>query len=196
MTKRAALYLRVSTDRQTVENQQRELEAVAARMGWQIVEIYTDAGISGAKGRDERPAFDRICKDATRRKFDIVMTWSVDRLGRSLLDLISFLKELHAVGVDLYLDKQGINTTTPTGKAMFGMMGIFAEFEREMIRDRVNSGLARAKANGVKLGRPGIGADIESKVRDLKAAGHSIRKIAELAKVSVGKAHAILKAAA
>lgn len=195
MTKRVAIYIRVSTDRQTVENQQRVLEAVAERSGWQIVGIYEDAGISGAKGRDQRPSFNQLCKDATRRKFDIVMAWSVDRLGRSLLDLISFLKELHAVGVDLYLDQQGVNTTTPSGKAMFGMMSVFAEFERSMIQDRVKAGLERAKAAGKKLGRPGVGVDIENRVRELKAAGLSIRKIAGEAGISIGKAHAILKAA-
>src|SRR5579872_2714291 len=95
MTKRAAFYLRVSTDGQTTANQQAELEAVAKRSGWQVVEIYRDHGISGAKGRNGRPAFHRLCKDATRRKFDIVAAWSVDRLGRSLQDLVTFLGEMH-----------------------------------------------------------------------------------------------------
>lgn len=195
MSKRAALYLRVSTDRQTVENQRRELEAVAQRSGWEIVELYEDAGISGAKGRDERPAFDKLCKDATRRKFDIVMAWSVDRLGRSLVDLVGFLKELHATGVDLYLDKQAIDTTTPGGKAMFGMMGVFAEFEREMIKDRVNAGLARAKAAGTKLGRPKIAEEIAARVLELKAGGATIRAIAGEVGISTGKVCGILKAA-
>src|SRR5215469_8112886 len=128
-TKRVALYLRVSTDDQTIENQRRELEAVAARHGWQIVATFTDDGISGAKGRDKRPEFDRLCKAVARREFDLVATWAVDRLGRSLQDLLAFLSELHAKGVDLYLDKQGIDTTTPFGKAMFQMSGVFAEFE-------------------------------------------------------------------
>jgi DNA invertase Pin-like site-specific DNA recombinase len=154
MSRRAALYLRVSTDEQTTENQRLELSAVAERAGWTIVETYEDAGISGAKGRDKRPAFDKLCKDAARRRFDVVAVWSVDRLGRSLQDLVAFLSDIHGFGIELYLHQQGIDTTTPAGKVMFQMLGVFAEFERAMIRDRVKSGLIRAKANGVTLGRP------------------------------------------
>ena len=131
MGKRAAIYLRVSTDEQTTENQERALREVAARSGHEIVAVYRDEGISGAKGRDKRPGFDAMHKDASRRKFDIVMAWSVDRLGRSLQDLIGFLSELHSLGIDLALHQQGIDTTTPAGKAMFQMMGVFAEFERQ-----------------------------------------------------------------
>ena len=152
MKKRVALYLRVSTKGQSVENQRRELEAVAAHRGWDVVAVYQDAGISGAKGRDKRPGFDRLLKDATRRQFDLIGAWSVDRLGRSLQDLVASLGELHAVGVDLYLHQQAVDTTTPAGKALFQMMGVFAEFEREIIRERVRAGLARAKAKGTKLG--------------------------------------------
>ena len=152
--KRAVLYLRVSTVDQTTANQERELRAVAERMGCEIVKIYRDHGISGAKGRDKRPQFDALCKSATRREFDIVMAWSVDRLGRSLQDLVVFLGELHAVGIDLFLHQQGLDTTTPSGKALFQMMGVFAEFERAMIQERVRAGLARARDEGKTLGRP------------------------------------------
>ena len=103
MKKRVALYLRVTTKGQSVENQRRELEAVAAHRVWDVIAIYQDAGISGAKGRDKRPGFDRLLKDATRRQFDLIGAWSVDRLGRSLQDLVASLGELHAIGVDLYL---------------------------------------------------------------------------------------------
>ena len=185
--RRVALYTRVSTDRQTTENQERELREIATRSGWEFVEVYRDHGISGAKGREGRPAFDALCKDATRRKFDMVMAWSVDRLGRSLQDLVSFLSELHASGIDLFLHQQGIDTTTPAGKAMFQMMGVFAEFERAMIRDRVNSGLARAKAQGKTLGRPKIDAKTEAAIREaLKAGGTGIRKLATLHNVGTG----------
>ncbi|MCH8097410.1 MAG: recombinase family protein, partial [Proteobacteria bacterium] len=126
MSKRVAFYLRVSTGEQTTENQRRELEQVAKRSGWQVVEIYEDAGISGANGREKRPAFDKLLKDASRREFDLVAAWSVDRLGRSLQHLVAFLGELHALKIDLYLHQQGIDTTTPAGKAMFQMMGVFA----------------------------------------------------------------------
>ena len=140
MSKRVALYLRVSSDGQTCENQRRELEAVAARAGWTIACVLEDAGLSGAKGRDRRPAFDRLHRLITRREVDLVMAWSVDRLGRSLQDLVGFLGELHAAGCDLYLHAQGVDTSTPAGKAMFGMLGVFAEFERSMIQERVRAG--------------------------------------------------------
>jgi DNA invertase Pin-like site-specific DNA recombinase len=133
--KRAVLYLRVSTIEQTTANQERELRQVADRMGVEIVKVYKDHGVSGAKGRDQRPQFDALCRDATQRQFDVVMAWSVDRLGRSLQDLIGFLSEIHALKVDLYLHQQGLDTRTPAGKAMFQMMGVFAEFERSMIQE-------------------------------------------------------------
>ena len=184
---RVALYSRVSTDSQTTENQERELRDVAVRSGWQIVEVYTDHAFSGAKGRDQRPAFDALCRDATRRKFTMVMAWSVDRLGRSLQDLVAFLSELHAARVDLFLHQQGIDTTTPAGKAMFQMMGVFAEFERVMIRERVNAGLARAKAQGKVLGRPKIDSGTEKAIADaLKAGGTGMRKLAEMHGVGTG----------
>jgi len=143
--KRVALYARVSTENQTTDNQLIELRAVAERMGWLVVTEFVDQAISGAKGRDKRPAFDLLLKGATRREFDMVAAWSVDRLGRSLQHLVEFLSEIHSSGVDLYLHQQGINTGTPAGKALFQMCGVFAEFERAMIRERVVSGIARSK---------------------------------------------------
>ena len=163
--KRAVLYLRVSTLDQTTANQERELREIAGRMGCEIVKVYKDHGVSGAKGRDKRPAFDAMCRDATKRQFDMVMAWSVDRLGRSLQDLIGFLSEIHALGVDLFLHQQGLDTTTPAGKALFQMMGVFAEFERAMIAERVRAGLARAKSEGKRLGRPTIPAKLEDSIR-------------------------------
>ena len=176
--RRAAVYLRVSTQDQTTANQERELRAVADRMGCEVT-VYRDHGVSGAKGRDKRPAFDKLCKDAARRQFDMVMAWSVDRLGRSLQDLVSFLSEIHALGVDLYLHQQGIDTTTPAGKAMFQMMGVFAEFERAMIRERVRAGLRRAKDEGKRLGRPRIAADLERRIIAALKAGETIRGAAD-----------------
>jgi len=179
MGKRVALYLRVSTDQQTTDNQERELRQVAERAGWNIVEVYKDHGISGAKDRTQRPAFDRMCSDAARRQFDVIASWSIDRLGRSLQGLVSFLSEVHALGIDLYLHQQGIDTTTPAGKAMFQMMGVFAEFERAMIRERVKAGLQRAVAQGRKLGRPRVDADKERKIRAaLRKGGQGMRSIA------------------
>ena len=128
--KRAAIYLRVSTQDQTTSNQEHELRQAAERADWQVAKVYRDHGISGAKGRNGRPAFDALCRDATKRQFDVVMAWNVDRLGRSLKDLVAFLSELHALGIDLFLHQQGLDTTTPAGKAMFQMLGVFAEFQR------------------------------------------------------------------
>jgi DNA invertase Pin-like site-specific DNA recombinase len=153
---RAALYLRVSTDSQTVENQERELRATALRLGHDIVAIYRDDGISGARGRDRRPGFDALHRDIARRKFDLVMAWSVCRLGRSLRDLLSLLEDMRAKNVDLFLEKQGLDTSTPSGRLIFQVVGAFGEFEREMIRERVLSGMRRAKAQGKHIGRPKI----------------------------------------
>ena len=152
--KRAVLYLWVSTLDQTTANQERELRDVAMRMGWEILKVYKDHGISGAKSRDKRPEFDRLCWDAAKRQFDMVMAWSVDRLGCSLQDLVGFLSELHALKIDLFLHQQGLDTTTPAGKALFQMMGVFVEFERAMIQERVRTGLKRPKSEGKRLGRP------------------------------------------
>jgi DNA invertase Pin-like site-specific DNA recombinase len=150
--KRVAIYLRVSTSKQETSNQRRELEAVAARSGWEIVKVYEDAGISGAKGRDKRPGLDAMMKAVNTREFDMVAAWSVDRLGRSLTDLLGILQGLHDKGVDLFLHQQGLDTSTAAGKAMFQMLGVFAEFERGIIRERVNAGLARASITVALLG--------------------------------------------
>jgi len=166
--KRVALYVRVSTDGQTVENQRRDLEAVAAQRGWVIAATYADEGISGSKGRDKRPGLDAMLKDVTRGRFDVVMCWAVDRMGRSLADLVGTLQELRGAKVDLFLHQQAIDTTTPAGEAMFGMLGVFAQFERSMIVARVKAGLERVrgetpaqrKAKGKRaIGRPRVQRD-------------------------------------
>ena len=189
--KRVALYLRVSTTEQTTRNQSRELHAAAERHGWEIVATFKDQGISGAKGRDQRPGLDRMLKAVARKEFDLIMAWSVDRLGRSLQDLVGVLQEMHSKGVDLYLHQQHLDTSTPSGKAMFQMMGVFAEFERSMIHERVMAGLARARAEGTVLGRPSTVADDAAKVKAMQAArkgGMSIRAIAAKFDVSHGSA--------
>jgi DNA invertase Pin-like site-specific DNA recombinase len=168
--KRAVLYLRVSTLDQTTANQERELREIASRMGCEIVKVYKDHGISGTRGRDKRPGFDALCRDATKRQFDMVMAWSVDRLGRSLQDLVAFLSEIHTLRIDLYLHQQGLDTTTPAGKALFQMMGVFAEFERAMIQERVRAGLRRAVAEGKQLGRPRLDLKLEERIRRALAA--------------------------
>src|ERR1700716_3998162 len=174
--KRVAIYLRVSTARQDTDNQRRELEAVAERSGWEVVRIYEDV-ISGAKGRDNRPGLDSMMKAVNAKRFDMVAAWSVDRLGRSLTDLLGILQGLHEKGVDLFLHQQGLDTSTTAGKAMFQMLGVFAEFERGIIRERVNAGLARARAKGTKLGRRRVEPAIEARIIELKADGMGILKI-------------------
>ena len=184
--KRVAIYLRVSTDQQTTLNQRRELEAVAARSGWQVVKVYEDAGISGAKGRDERPGLDALLRAVNAKEFDMVAAWSVDRLGRSLTDLLGILQALHDKGVDLFLHQQGLDTSTSAGKAMFQMLGVFAEFERGIIRERVNAGLARAREKGVVLGRPRIDPAVEKRILALRKKGMGILKIGR--EIGVGTA--------
>jgi DNA invertase Pin-like site-specific DNA recombinase len=194
-TKRAAIYLRVSTTGQTVENQRRELEQVAERRGWTVAGIYQDNGISGAKGRDQRPGLDQLLKDASRRKFDVVMAWAIDRIGRSLSDLLSTIEHLQVTGVDLYLDQQNIDTTTPAGRLLFQVTGAFAEFERSMIRQRVNAGLARARAQGKHLGRPRVDHRIEARVRAELAKGAGVIKTAKALGIGVGTVQRIKREA-
>lgn len=183
---RAALYLRVSTtDGQTTENQRLVLAKVAGHRKWQIVQTYEDNGISGAKGRDKRPAFNRMLNDAVRRKFDVLMIWSIDRLGRSVLHVATAMAELDGAGVALYSDQQAIDSTSPFGKAIIQMACVFGELEREMIRARVIAGLNRVREEGIKkLGRPTIGRKTEEAVRQQLDAGHGILKVAKL--VGVG----------
>src|SRR3954468_10606863 len=179
--KQAALYARVSTGGQTVENQLRDLRLVAERLGWAVVEEFIDQGISGAKGREQRPALDSLLKAVIRGEVDVVAAWSVDRLGRSLQDLVGLLNELRARGVDLYLHQQGLDTGTPSGRAMYQMLGVFAEFERSMIRERVMTGLARARAEGKQLGRRTVEQSSGKKVKRalaLRSQGIGIRRIA------------------
>ena len=185
-SKRVALYCRVSTDGQTVENQVAELTAVADRHGWEVVEVYADEGISGAKDRNGRPAFHALLKAVARKEVDMVAAWSVDRLGRSMQKLAEFLVELRAKDVDLYLHRQALDTSTPTGRAMFGMMAVFAEFEREMIVARTKAGIDRARAKGKRLGRPPVKPGVVKRIKEHRAKGLGMRKIAKLVGCGTG----------
>lgn len=183
--KRAALYVRVSTDKQTVENQVARLSEIASMRGWEVVATYNDAGISGSKGRDQRPGLDAMLKDASRGKFDVVMAWAIDRLGRSLIDLLHTVQHLEACHVDLFLDQQAIDTTTPAGRLMFQIVGAFAEFERSMIRSRITAGLERAKAKGIRPG-PTLDQAKVSKARQLLGDGVGVLKAARLTGLGTG----------
>ncbi|HIB83443.1 MAG TPA: recombinase family protein [Chromatiaceae bacterium] len=175
---RVAIYVRVSTDKQTTTNQTRVLRKWAKNAGHEIVATFDDSGVSGAKGREGRVQFDAMLKAAVRREFDMVAAWSVDRLGRSLKDLVAFLEELQGSSVDLFLHQQALDTSTPSGKALFGMLGVFSEFERAMIQERVKAGLERAKASGKVLGRPRTSTRVEAAIRKHRKTGMGIRKIA------------------
>ncbi|OWT61880.1 recombinase family protein [Candidimonas nitroreducens] len=191
--KRVAIYARVSTDSQTTENQLAELRAAAGRHGWEVTGEYVDHAISGAKGRDQRPQFDKLLKGAVRREFDVIAAWSVDRLGRSLQHLVSFLGDIQAAGVDLYLHQQGLNTTTPSGKAMFQMCGVFAEFERSMIQERVKAGLKRAKEQGRIGGRPKVDGKTVARVLELRGQSMGMLKIAQAVGCGTGTVQRIIK---
>lgn len=190
--KRVAFYARVSTDGQTVENQLQELQAIAEKHGWQVVQIFKDEGISGSKGRDKRPALDALCKGIIRKDFDLVAAWSVDRLGRSLQDLIGLLNDMKDKEIDLYLHQQGLDTSTPSGKAMFQMLGVFAEYESSIIQSRVKSGLARAREQGKVLGRPRTTETTKEAIIQARREGKGIRKIASELRVGVGTIRATL----
>lgn len=176
---RVAMYVRVSTKDQTTEHQQRELEAVALGRGWDVVKVYRDHGISGTKGRDKRPALDEMMNDATRGKFDMIAVWSMDRLGRSLPGLVQMLADLTAIKCGVYFHTQNVDSSTPSGQAFLGMAAVFAQFERAMIVERVNAGLATARAKGVTLGRPRIDASREQQIRALAAQGIGRLRIAK-----------------
>lgn len=177
--KRAGIYLRVSTDQQTTENQLRILNEVAERSGWTVVRVFEDHGISGAKGRDQRPGFDALLKAIHRREIDVAAAFAVDRLGRSLTDLVAFLSDIQARGCDLYLHQQAVDTTTPSGRMLFQMLAVFSEFERELVKSRVRAGLARARAKGVQFGRPSLSPDRVARVEKALKDGQSIRVVAK-----------------
>ena len=193
---RVALYCRVSTAHQSSDNQLLELERVASTRGWNVVRTFRDDGISGAKGRDERPALDALLKAASRREIDLIAVWSIDRLGRSLQHLVTVVNDLQALGVGLFIYQQQLDTTTPSGKLCFSMFGAFAEFERNLIRERVRVGLERAKKNGVKLGRPtNLNDSVRAAIVALRAQDHSIRHIARQLRVGTGTVYQVLRAA-
>lgn len=186
---KVAIYTRVSTDKQTTDNQLRELRSWAKRAGHKVVAVFSDAGISGSKGREKRPGFDAMLKGAVRREFEMLAVWSSDRLGRSLQHLIDVLQTIRDTGTGLYIHTQSLDTTTPAGRAMFGMLAVFGEFEREMIVARVNAGLARARAQGKRLGRPGGSPAKLEKAREALRAGGGILKVARQLGLGTGTVH-------
>lgn len=190
--KRVGLYLRVSTGGQTTENQRMELEKVCAQRGWQIAKTYTDHGISGAKGRDKRPAFDTMCTDAAHGELDIIAAWSIDRLGRSLQHVATFMEEMLQQNVGLYLHQQNVDSTTAAGKAMVQMAAVFAEFERSILLERIHAGINRARAQGKHLGRAPVSSKVEDNIRQLRAQGFGKLRIATQLKCGVSTVQRVL----
>ncbi len=194
---RVAIYARVSTSSQTVENQFQELREVAKRNGWQIVAELSDNGISGSKGRDQRPAFDQLLKRATRREFDVIMVWAIDRLGRSIQHLVGFMNDIVAMGVDLYVHQQAIDTTTPSGRMIFGIFSALGEYERELMRERIMAGQKRARAQGIKIGRPSkLNDAVRTSVKLLRENGMGIKEISKRLEIGVGSVYSALNAGA
>jgi DNA invertase Pin-like site-specific DNA recombinase len=197
MNKKVVIYGRTSTDKQQVENQLTQLREVSYKNDWDIVDEYIDQGYSGSLGRDKRPEFDRLLKDSVRGKFDVILVWDISRLGRSLQDLISFLNDIQSKNIDLYIDRQGLDTTTNTGKMMFQMISVFSEFERNLIRDRVQSGMDNAKKNGTKSGRPigrpsNVNDSTKSTIIELSGRGMSKSKICRTLGIGVGTLYKLM----
>jgi len=176
---RCVIYARVSTAQQDVDMQVLELQTVATRSGWDVVAIKKEI-VSGGKARAKRPVLDEVLRMLTQRKVDKLLVWSTDRLGRSLVDLINTMETIKASGGSLYIHQQALDTASPAGEAMFGMLGIFSQFERSIIQERVRSGISAAKAKGVKFGRPKrkIGKQKLARMLELRDQKMSYRKIA------------------
>jgi DNA invertase Pin-like site-specific DNA recombinase len=193
---RCAIYTRVSTGHQDTTNQLDVLREVARLKGLTIVQEFVDDGVSGTHGRDKRKGFDELLKGATRKDFDIILVWSVDRLGRNISDLISFLNEIQSVECDLYLHQNGIDTSTPSGRLMFGMLSLFADFERSMIAERTRAGIERARKQGKKIGRPSNMNDgLKESIKYMRSQGLGIRRIATDLKVGVSSVYKVLETA-
>ena len=189
--KRVAIYARVSTKQQTTETQLDELRKVCEQNEWKVVSEFVDEGISGAKGRDKRPGLDKMMQGIVRKDFELVVVWSLDRLGRSVQHLINLLSDMREKGVDVYSHKQGIDTTTTTGRMMFQFLSIFADFEREMIRERVIAGQQRARMRGVKLGRRPISKEKVEAILELRRDGMGMNRIAKTLGVGSSQVHRV-----
>ena len=197
-TKRCAIYCRVSTSTkdQTTENQLLELKSYCERMGYEIVKIYEDE-VSGAKTREKRPAYNEMCQDAFLKKFDTIIGWDVSRFGRSMREFVSFLADMDDKGINVVAVKNGLDMGSSSGRMMMKLIGVLEEWNREMLIERTNAGLARAKANGTKLGRKKtVTDDMTSKIIELRNAQKSIRAIASEVGVSTATVQRELKKAA
>ena len=196
MVRKVAIYTRVSTLDQTVDNQLLELRDHCSKMGREIVKEYSDEGLSGTLSREKRPALNSLIKDAYRKRFDSVVCWDVSRIGRSMKELVLFLSDMKDKGVGICSVRQGFDTSTSMGEIMFQFVGILSSWEREMIRERTLAGLERAKSEGKTLGRRKVTNDtMTAKIIELRSEKKSIRQIASEVGVSVGTVSKTLKVA-
>lgn len=175
---RVLLYTRVSTSRQTAANQIQVLTDVGKRLGWNIVGVITDTAVSGSKGREQRPGFNELMTAITRGECDLVAAWDASRLSRSIKHLVEFLEHLKHRNCGLYLHQSGIDTTTPSGQALIHMLGVFSQLERSLTIERIHAGLARARREGKRLGRPRIDADRLIDIKKMIRSGNGIQKTA------------------
>ena len=190
--KKCVIFSRVSTSDkgQDNENQNRLLREIAEKKGYELVEVISEV-VSGAKGRKDREGFDRLIKGSIKKEWDSILVWSVDRLGRSLKELVGFLDEINSVVCDLYIHHSGLDTSTPSGKMMFQMIGVFAEFERSMISERVKLGMKRTDK---KIGRPtNINEGLINSVKFMRGQGVAIKKIAKELKIGVGTVYKVME---
>jgi len=196
MVRKVAIYCRVSTLDQTVDNQLIELRDHCSKMGWEITKEYSDEGLSGTLSRDKRPALNSLIKDAYRKRFDAVVCWDISRIGRSMKELVLFLSDMKDRDIGIVSVRQGFDTSTTMGEMMFQFVGILSAWEREMIRERTLAGLERAKSEGKTLGRKKVVNDeITSQIVELRNAKKSIRAIASEVGVSRGTVSNVLKVA-
>jgi len=191
--KKCVIYSRVSTSNQEVENQIQLLKEICERKGYQLVDVISDV-MSGSKGRTERKGFDKLIKGSIKKEWDSILVWSVDRLGRSLKDLVSFLDEINSVGCDLYIHQSGLDTSTPSGKMMFQMIGVFSEFERTMISERVKLGQQRVKSEGKHIGRPtNMNEGMIQSIKFMREKGLGIRRISKDLQIGTGTVYKVLE---
>ena len=196
MVRKVAIYTRVSTLDQTIDNQLIELRDHCSKMGWEIVKEYADEGLSGTLSREKRPALNSLIKDAYRKRFDSVVCWDISRIGRSMKELVLFLSDMKDKGVGICSVRQGFDTSTSMGEIMFQFVGILSSWEKTMIRERTLAGLERAKSEGKTLGRRKVTNDtMTAKILELRTAKKSIREIASEVGVSRGTVSNVLKVA-
>jgi len=192
--KKVGCYYRVSTKNQTILNQKLELESLAERMGYEIVEEYKDEGISGAKNRDERPALNEMMKDAVRGKFEMILCYDLSRLGRNLEELIRIMNEMNSLNINLFFYREAINTDTSSGKLMFSMFGVLAQWEKSLISERIISGINRARTQGKKIGRPStFNEGLMQAVRKMREKGMGIVAISRTLGIGVSSVYRSLE---